>query len=416
MPSLRVQLPSEPIGNYSIQLPASKSMVNRYLILYHLPNLKLEGFNFELLRYSESRDSRLLFAALQNPCEKVWFEDGATPARFFMAWAAAMQLDIEIHGTEGLKKRSMLPLTQSIEAHGVKFTFLEHTGYLPLRLHATQELGAEFTIDREISSQFLSALMLIAPQIAPIVRINTQGLWSSQSYIRLTEKCMNAVGIEVQYYDKTILVDSSAAQLPAEPHIEEDWSSAAWFYQCCALHPHATFHFPNLHIPSLQEDAVLADMFLQLGVVTTNQNGTQIRNTGLVNPTPHFNFINNIDLAPAVICTCAALKLSATFSGYESLRNKESDRLNALKINLESFGVELNEVNGMLELKYPDLVEVNKDIIHIQTFNDHRICMSFALLATKGQEIEIDDPECVEKSFPNFWNALRDCNFVLSHG
>jgi 3-phosphoshikimate 1-carboxyvinyltransferase len=110
------------------------------------------------------------------------------------------------------------------------------------------------------------------------------------------------------------------------------------------------------------------------------------------------------------------LKLSATFSGYESLRNKESDRLNALKINLETFGVELNEVNGMLELKYPDLVEVNKDIIHIQTFNDHRICMSFALLATKGQEIEIDDPECVEKSFPNFWNALRDCNFVLSHG
>lgn len=416
MPSLRVQRLSNPAGTYTIHLPASKSMVNRYLILYHLPNLKLQGFNFELLRYSESRDSRLLFAALQNPGKKAWFEDGATPARFFMAWAAAMQLDIEIHGTEGLKKRSMLPLTQSLEAHGVKFTFLEHTGYLPLRLHATQELGAEFTIDREISSQFLSALMLIAPQIAPIVRIHTEGQWSSQSYIRLTEKCMNAAGIEVQYDDKTILVNSSAAHLPAEPHIEEDWSSAAWFYQCCALNPHTSFHFPNLHLNSLQEDAALAEMFHQLGVITSEENGIHIRNTGVVNSTPHFNFINNIDLAPAIICTCAALKLSATFSGYESLRHKESDRLNALTVNLKSFGVELHETDGLLKLRYTEAREKDQDTIQIQTFNDHRICMSFALLATQGHELEIDDPDCVEKSFPNFWNALRDCNFVLSHG
>lgn len=416
MPNLRVHPPSELSGTYTISLPASKSMVNRYLILYHLPKLKLDSFDPTRLRYSESRDSNLLFQALNKPSSAVWFEDGATPARFYTAWSAAMGLDVEIQGTEGLKKRSMLPLTSALEEHGVTFTFLEKAGYLPFKMHSTLPLGSKFNVDRDISSQFLSALMLIAPQVSEHVEIHTQGKWSSQSYIRLTEKCMNTAGIQVIFQGNAIFIDSSKAQLPVNPKIEDDWSSAAWFYQLCALNPQSKFHFPHLTIPSFQEDAQLADYYLKLGVSTHIENGILIESGGTIDPNPHFDFNNNIDLAPAIICTCAALKIAATFTGYETLRNKESDRLKALKINLHQMGVELIESNKVLQLHYSsaELAE-SKEPIHIQTFHDHRICMSFALM-TQSRIIEIDDSKCVEKSFPNFWNALQQCNFVLSHG
>ena len=227
---------------------------------------------------------------------------------------------------------------------------------------------------------------------------------------------MNAAGIQIDFHGDTISIDSSVAQLPTHPNIEDDWSSAAWFYQLCALNPKSKFRFPHLTIPSFQEDAQLADFYQRLGVSTRLDNGVTIEGGGPIDPNPHFDFNNNIDLAPAIICTCAALKIAATFTGYETLRNKESDRLQALKINLLQLGVELKELNGVLQLHYSSAeLAATEEPIHIQTFNDHRICMSFALLATT-RGIEIDDPECVEKSFPNFWNALRQCNFVLTHG
>lgn len=389
----------------SIELPYSKSIANRYLIL----NTIAKGIAFTV---AESRDCQLLQKALQSPANLCWFEDGATPARFFMAYACATDMKVTIDGTEGLRKRSVLELVNALTNAGAEITWKGEKGFLPVFIEkGIPGNTANFHIDRSMSSQFVSALMLASPALANPFTIHLTGKANSDSYIRLTALCMEDFGIHTEIHEDRIEIEHRNFKRPEKLIVESDWTSASYFFELCALHPNSSFLLQNLSSDNKQEDAALVPFFEQLGVKSTFvPEGLLIQNHGACSISPNFDLKNNIDTAPALICSCAALGLEATFTGIENLVFKESNRIEAINANLKHWGWMLEKEANLWQLKR--LEQRTDGAVTIRTFSDHRIAMAFAILAD-SKELEIDDVTCVEKSFPQFWNELRKCNFVI---
>lgn len=392
----------------SILLPGSKSISNRYLILNALTDnvAQIDGL-------SESRDTQLLQAALEHESDSYWFEDGATPLRFFLAFAAATGRMGLLEGTAGLQARSVAPLAHALEQAGALFEYLQNPGFPPVRIRKQCGHTGHITVDRSASSQYVSALLLVAPRLSQKLHLQLQGKPNSDPYVHMTLKCLSDFGISSKFNPESnaILVDSSHFQAPYNLFIEPDWSAASYFYSLCACMANSTFTFPNLRVSGMQGDEKLQAFYRDLGVITEQSaGGLQIRNISAPNPEPFFDLRNQIDLAPAIVCTCAFLRLPATFTGLENLQFKESNRLQALNHNLAKFGCSLNAADGHWKITYGKK-ENTGDTIAIETFSDHRMAMAFSIFALSGI-LELDDAACVAKSFPGYWNELAKCNFV----
>ncbi|MBS3913873.1 MAG: hypothetical protein KG003_05200 [Bacteroidetes bacterium] len=392
-----------------IQLPESKSISNRYLILKHLFNSKtiLKGL-------SQSRDTQLLKTALELNKDCYWFEDGATPMRFFLAYAAARNMPCKIEGTPGLSKRSNLPLTQALSAAGAIFSFEGREGYLPIVIEKGLQHTSQIHISRELSSQFVSALMLVSPLLSGVVHLYLHGPANSEPYIQMTKKCMQNFGISSKWNPESncISIHSEGFLAPAEVQIETDWSSASYFYSLVACYPEFTIQLQGLKFSGMQGDEIAAKLFAHFGVKSEIQpDGILLQNIGEMDSEIEIDFTNCIDLAPAIICCSAYLNASVQFKGIHNLVYKESNRLEALQANLKQFGVEIIQKEKHWELKYEE-VPVKKEY-SIQTFNDHRIAMAMSIFAMRGN-LNLDETESVVKSFPGFWSALGTCNFELS--
>lgn len=394
-----------------IQLPGSKSISNRFLIIRNLANSSCE---FQGL--SNARDTRLLFDSLNNPTPSADFQDGATPYRFFTAWAAAKNMSTSVTGSTGLEKRSIEPLVNSLKSLGADIEYLHQAGYAPVKIKKGISHFKEVVVDHSQSSQFASALMLIAPIFPGEKVIHLTGSHEAGfGYLETTASCMRQAGVSTKIRQDQINIREGQYALPAQIGIEADWSSAAWFYMLCACMPEASFKMPRLQQASYQEDSQLATWFAELGVKTTfNESGIQIRKNGVAAKHKlHFDFKNNIDLAPALICTCAFLKLKATFWGLENLKFKESDRLKGLQKNLAQLGISLSESPAGWNLNFSRVTAVKE--LRFDTANDHRMVMAFSVFALR-QPIYLNWATCVEKSFPNYWKEMEKCNFVIQHG
>ncbi len=392
-----------------IHLPGSKSLSNRYLIIHALSDsyCNLQGL-------SEARDTRLLQNALHNKGNEKYFADGATPFRFFLAYAAALRHTCILKGTNGLHQRNIAPMVNALSQLGAEIQYLEQAEHPPVALHSGIKEFKNVAIDRSISSQFVSALMLIAPHFKGNKTIELLGMpTSGNAYINMTAACMKTCGIKIEFTENFIQILDGKYHMPMSLDIEADWSSAAWFYAIVATQPGLSVSLPGLYSNSPQGDSNTPSFFNPLGVTTLVENDELIiKNTGEIQSDLVFNLRDNIDLAPALIATCAYLNIPAKFQGLENLVHKESNRSESLRINLAALGYDFKSVKEHWTLQKKEGVTIS-NAVPIKTFSDHRIAMAFSIFAQR-HPLFIDDAECVEKSFPGYWDQLQKCNFVAT--
>ncbi len=434
-----------------INLPGSKSQSNRVLILCHQLAIDLNSIE----NLSESRDTNILkqtfikLDSLKHEIEKTsdffnWahynlhdlevsqlnnhvsnqlshesfdFMDAGTPARLILAYFSAMGILTNLTGNASLENRSMQPLVDVLESGGAKFEFHKKSGHFPIEITRPLNKFPKAQIDRTLSSQYVSALMLIAPMFKGDKTILITGIEHSTSYIQMTQKVLADFGIVSTLDKNSIYIEDQQLVVPSKIAIESDWSAAGYFYSVCALIPQSEITINHLTSNSCQGDAACVTFFEDLGVKTSfHELGCTISNTGKTKQSIDWNLSNVPDLAPTLIVTAAALGLEATIEGIENLKFKESNRIDVLNLNLQQFGYELSQKSESFDVfilqKLQNLRPSSDLEIQIQTHSDHRMAMAFAPLAIL-KNIVIDDIQCVEKSFPNFWDELQKCNFEL---
>ncbi|MBL7810964.1 MAG: hypothetical protein JNL57_01970 [Bacteroidetes bacterium] len=378
-----------------VQLSGSKSISNRMLIAASLCGMPFSSIH----GLSDANDTQLLAHALTSkPGSDIYLADGAAPFRFFLAWAAALNFPCKIHISPELAARPSGPLLRILRACGAQISETE-TGYRVLK---GMEQFPETLEGGEISSQYASAMLLVAPVFHGTKRLQLTGSLVSKPYLDMTLRVMQQFGVNATRDGNSIVIPEGGYEAPESIRVEPDWSSAAFFYSLVACAGVET-ELPGLSLNSLQGDVVCAKIYEKLGVETTAfQNGVHIRRKQEPEKQPEFSFENAPDLAPAVIACCAYLGLHASFKGLQNLKYKESDRLQAIKTNLATAGIEFTEKNDVWKLRYlSDAPPVSA--LTIQSFSDHRIAMAMALFALKT-EVHLDDAGCVKKSFPGFWS------------
>lgn len=389
-----------------ILLPPSKSISHRYLIIQALSNSPAE-----LRHISDCNDTRVLQKALQSKESEIDFEDAGTPMRFYLAYAALKNLKVTITGNEGLKKRPVGPLVDALLQLGCKVEYLGNKGFLPLKL--TEGINTsknKVTVDASISSQFISALLLIGPALDTGLIIELSGETTSGPYIAMTMDCMKNAGVVVTENDANYKVPAGTYALKGPVDVEADWSASSFFYALAAVSKKAELFLPALNLNSMQGDRVATYIFEFLGVQTkVEEKGIRLLKAGYHVPRIKIDFRSMPDMFPALVATCACLGVNATFIGIRNLTLKESDRVQAMKTNLLQTGAVLNiESDDQASLTY---VEGVNGSYSFKSFDDHRIAMACSIFASQ-KDIEIDDEKVVVKSFPDYWQMFKQLNIL----
>lgn len=394
----------------SINLPASKSISNRVLIINAL------SFNpYPIKNLSDSDDTQVLAKALFSNHSHFNIGHAGTAMRFLTAFLSTIAGTWEITGSDRMKQRPIGILVEALNKIGAKIEYLEKEGFPPLKISGSHLQGNMITLDGSISSQYISALLLIAPSIENGLTIQLAGTVTSRSYIALTLKLMAHFGIQYTWEGNTIKVPEQN-YLPGEYTIEADWSGASYWFQILALADRGEILLENLQLKSLQGDAFIADWFKQFGIISTQRDeGVLIEKKQTSYPEHlQLNFIENPDIAQTMACLCVALKIPFRFSGLKTLKIKETDRITALQNELRKFGAKLFEpAEG--ELSWNGIIDstIAEEVPIINTYNDHRMAMAFAPIALSGNTVIIDDPMVVTKSYPRFWDDLKKVGFGI---
>jgi 3-phosphoshikimate 1-carboxyvinyltransferase len=384
----------------AISLPGSKSISHRVLIAAALSKLPIGSIK----GLSDCDDTRYLLHAIQNPGQKIYeFGDGATPLHFYMAMASAINQCCTLTGSDRLLQRPHDDLNDLLEQCGAEITLLPGK----ISIQKGFQAYSRITADASRSSQHISAMMLVAPLFKGQKEILLKGKPASFPYIRLTASVLEWFGIKTLIFEEKIVIEDGSYKAPATVVVEPDWSSAAFFYSLVACEPNVSILLKGLKLQSQQGDAEIAAFYHELGVTSIQTyEGVLIARNGSINPNPTFHLINHPDCAPALLAACALLGVNAVFTGLENLALKESDRLQAMKVNLAQAGIAIELKNEFYKLLYHNSALPDSGLMHIQSHNDHRIVMAMAVFGIK-YSLCIDYGDCVNKSFPGFWNEWR---------
>ncbi len=387
-----------------IELPLSKSICNRYLILQALSKGKIS-----IERLSDSKDSQLLQEALLSNSDTIDVQDAGTAYRFLTAYLAVGQKDRTLTGTERMKQRPIKDLVNALREIGAEIEYLEEEGYPPLKIHGKGSLsGGAVSIDSSTSSQFVTALMLIAPVLENGLQIEIQGKISSKSYIDLTASVMRDCGLQVQMNDNQISIPNQDFK-EKTVEIEADWSSAAFFYELVGIGFQKPIHLSGLQLDSTQGDSKVQAIAEDLGVQSLQKTDSlELNHKEGQMKALRADLRSTPDLGPAMIIAAACNK-GGTFTGLESLAIKESDRVAVLKEALQKMNGNIEEEGGFWKVT-PISDPHSKDF---NCYDDHRIAMALAPLAYKFGEIEIIGADSVIKSFPNFWEEFSKLGFRI---
>lgn len=398
-----------------VRLPASKSISNRLLVIKALAQK-----NFKINNLSEADDTQLLEQlmckiqqhSIRQSILRLDTKNAGTVLRFLTAYLSIKHGNWLLTGSDEMKKRPIKDLVNALSYIGAQIKYCEKSGYPPIQIHGKQLTGRELIIDAGISSQYITALLLIAPYLENGLSIILKGEITSEPYIKMTIKILEYFGIEVRNETKNITVLNHPYN-EKDFDIEPDWSAASYWFEMAALSEETDLFLPGLKKDSLQGDSVIVDIYQSLGVYTQFlPEGVHLTNRGKVVKNLNFDFINCQDIAQSVICSCAALGVEGNFTGLQNLRIKETDRVVALFNELTKIGYDIEiKANSNIRLKRT----TNETIImqHINTYRDHRMAMSFAPLALKFGKISVLDPKVVEKSYPRFWNDLVSVGFEI---
>lgn len=400
-----------------INLTASKSESNRALIIQALC-----GDNFEIKNLAEAEDTEVLTQLLKKIQSASDANDNqpvlsvgiaGTVMRFLTAFLALKKGRWLLTGEERMKERPIKILVDTLENLGADISYVENEGYPPLLING-KELNGEFVkMDGSISSQYISALLMIAPQLKNGLQIDFKGEIISKPYIDMTINMMQYFCAEVDWLDNSILV-KRGNYYAKDFIVEADWSAASYWYSIVALAKEAELILYGLKKDSLQGDSAVIDIYKNFGVDTEFiDNGVRLTKSSefrIQNSELKIDFVNCPDIAQTVAVTCAALNVTTRLTGLKTLRIKETDRIAALENELNELGFNVEVENDDLIIYSINNVELKNH--PIKTYNDHRMAMAFAPLALLNC-ITIKTPEVVKKSYPQFWEDLNMVGFIV---
>lgn len=396
-------------NNQSIQISGSKSETNRLLLLQALyPELQLENT-------SNSDDSTTMYQCLQSTELVKNVHHAGTAMRFLSAYYAMQEnAKVILTGSSRMKERPIKILVDALQQLGANISYLEKDGFPPLKIVGKKLSKNQVTINANVSSQYISALMLIGAALPNGIEINLEGKLTSLPYIQMTLSVLNSLGIKAEFQHPIIKILPTQKLANTTFVVESDWSSASYFYSFIALSKIGTqITLQHFKQNSLQGDAVLAKIYQDFGVETIFENNAIVL-TKIKNPTKkHINYnLNHApDIAQTIIVSCLGLGIMCDLSGLHTLKIKETDRLQALKNELEKFDADVEITNDSIHLK--NMVMFKNTVVEIETYQDHRMAMAFAPLAFK-QPIIVKEAEVVSKSYPDFWEDLRKVGFSIT--
>ena len=386
----------------SVDLESSKSISNRLLIIKEFCKTK-----FEIQNLSNATDTKILNEILDSleTKKEINFEDAGTALRFAIAFLATKKGIWRVSGSKRMHERPIKPLIDSLVKLGANIHYLENKGFPPIEIKSKKLTSRKLRLPGNISSQFISALLMIAPTIKDGLNLEITSKVLSKPYIDMTLGLMSEFGIEYVWENNLIKVNEQN-YLSKNMKVENDWSSASFWYSFLALSKSGEIKIPNLSANSLQGDSVLSIIYSKLGIKTEfNEDSVIISKTKSIAKEIELDLSNYPDLALPIIVTCAGLGIKAYLMGLESLKIKESNRLECIKKELSKFNINC-EIDST-SIKIIENQNIVQPISIIECHNDHRIVMSIAPLCMKVDSIKFDDKEVVNKSYPKFWEDFN---------
>jgi len=391
-----------------ITITGSKSESNRLLLLKALFE------NLEIQNVSNSDDSQYMLKALDSENPIVDIHHAGTAMRFLTAYFATLDGKTTLlTGSQRMQERPIKILVDTLRALGADIAYDKQEGFPPLRITGKTLLKDEVRMKANVSSQYISALLLMATKLKNGLTLHLEGKITSVPYIKMTLSLLDQLGVETSFEGQIIQVKPYLDTVSKTFTVESDWSSASYFYSIVALSPVGTqINLSTYKKDSLQGDAVLQEIYTHLGVQTTFE-GSKINlkkiNTK-VSESLDLDLANAPDIAQTIVVTCLGLQVKCNLTGLHTLKIKETDRLEALKNEIYKFGTSIEITDDSLHLL--DYKPLNSGAI-VETYNDHRMAMAFGPLALRTS-FSIKEAEVVSKSFPDFWNNLAELGFNTS--
>lgn len=393
--------------NAKIEVTGSKSETNRLLLLQALfPNITLSNT-------SNSDDSEVMQMALSGNEEVVDIHHAGTAMRFLTAYFAVKEgREVILTGSSRMQERPVKILVEALRQLGADISFLKEEGYPPIKIKGQKITQSKVTMAANVSSQYISALLLVAPKLENGIELTLEGDITSIPYIKMTLALLNDLNIQTSFEGNVIKVYPKQEVESKVMTVESDWSSASYFFSLAALSEEAEITLSSYKQSSLQGDSALVSIYKEMGV-ETHFNGNTItltKNKKFKHQDVTFDLNNTPDIAQTIVVTCLGLGIGCHLTGLHTLKIKETDRLEALRIELSKLGANISVTNDSLTLVATSDINSN---VKIGTYNDHRMAMAFAPLALKVPII-IENADVVSKSYPDFWTDMEKLGYKVS--
>lgn len=393
----------------SIVLPASKSIANRALIIH-----ALSYSPYPIENLSDSDDTRVMSQVFNSNTNQFDIGHAGTAMRFLTAFLSQIVGEWILTGSDRMKQRPIGILVDALTKLGAKIEYLENEGFPPLKIYGSHLKGCVLELDGSVSSQYISALLLIAPIIEGGLTLRLKNKIMSRPYIEMTLKLMEQFGVQHVWKGNEIRI--SEQKYMAHPFsVEADWSGASYWYEMAVLADEVDVELIGLTTESLQGDAKIASWFEQLGIQTlATEKGSRLVKTGQALPKfLQLNFMENPDIAQTFAVLCVMKQIPFHFTGLETLKIKETNRIAALQVELAKFGAQIAEpAHG--ELNWDGTFPIEKQTLpEIETYHDHRMAMAFAPACQSFGPIAVLDSMVVTKSYPEFWDDLKKVGFEV---
>lgn len=392
----------------TIQPPSSKSISNRALIINALGKGTYQPENL-----SECDDTRVMVRALEaKEGETIDIMAAGTAMRFLTAYLSVTPGSRIITGTERMKQRPIQVLVNALRELGADIEYVSSEGFPPLRITGTLLSQSHISLPGHVSSQYISALLMIAPTLKEGLTVTLTGDIISRPYINLTLQLMSDFGAKASWISEHELRVEPQPYQSIPYYIESDWSAASYWYQIAALSDHAEITLPGLFKDSYQGDSKVADIFRLLGIETLYGDKTvTLRKSGETTKRLDYNFIDQPDLAQTFVVTCALMDIPFRFTGLQSLKIKETDRMAALICEMKKLGYVLKESEGSILSWEGERCERSNEAV--DTYEDHRMAMAFAPACLVMENLYINNPHVVTKSYPRYWDDLKTAGFII---
>ncbi|WP_028897851.1 3-phosphoshikimate 1-carboxyvinyltransferase [Prevotella sp. HUN102] len=397
-----------------ITLPASKSISNRALIIQALTGGQLFPVNL-----SDCDDTEVIISALKNNPETINLKASGTAMRFMTAYLSVTEGEHILTGTERMRHRPIKILVDALRFLGAEIEYMGEEGFPPLRIRGKELEGGNLEISGSVSSQYISALLMIAPVLKKGLKLKLLGEIISRPYIDLTLHLMHQYGVEVDWTDVDTITIAPQKYKECNYVVENDWTASSYWYEILTLlqDGESKIVFPGLLNGSRQGDSAVKYIFSLLGIKTTHAVQDKLADVTLVAKRRmltklEYDFSYQPDLAQTLIALCPILNIPFKFTGLSTLKIKETDRITAMKNEMAKLGYVIYDENDSEMSWDGERCEPLANPI-IETYEDHRMAMSFAPLAVSLGEIRINNPQVVSKSYPHFWDELQRVGFRI---